>query len=233
MESIGMAYCSKWKEFTTDLGVQVTEELKLITKVEWDELFTQIKVSKIQRRKFNVAIDSLNATGPADPTINKPLPLKHESTKKCSGRDDVPEKVWTSNKRKAGNASIMDHCKVKSKQVIDMTTNHTESNPPKSKAMLAIKNDLSWQAWIEDQDKRENINKLSEPAHPHERNLWNLEDLNEVNLEELPDEPDNNSKLEDYLGCYALLGVNLCRKTSPAEINKHYRIKKCNSERMF
>ena len=70
VESIGMAHCSKWKEFTTDLGVQVTEELKLITKVEWDELFTQIKASKIQRRKFDVAIDSLNATGPADPTIN-------------------------------------------------------------------------------------------------------------------------------------------------------------------
>ena len=45
-------------------------------------------------------------------------------------------------------------------------------------------------------------------------------------MEELPDKPANNSNLEDYLGCYALLGVNLCRKTSPAEINKHYRIKK-------
>ena len=115
VESIGMVYCSKWKEFTTDLGVQVTEELKLITKVEWDELFTQINVSKIQRRKFDIDIASLNATRPADPTINKFLPLKYESTKKCSGRDDVPEKIWTSNKRKAGNASIVDHCKVKSK----------------------------------------------------------------------------------------------------------------------
>ena len=139
VESIGMVHCSKWKEFTTDLGVQVTKELKLLTKDEWDELFTRINVSKMQRRKFDIAIASLNATGPADPTINKPFPLKHESIKKCSGRDDAPKKAWTRNKRKAGNASIMDHCKVKSKQVIDMTTNHAESNAPQSKVVLAIK----------------------------------------------------------------------------------------------
>ena len=84
---------------------------------------------------------------------------------------------------------------------------------------------MSWQALREEQDQREETNKLSEPTLPHERNLWNLEDLNEVNLEELPDEPANNSNLEDYLGCYALLGDNLCRKTSPAEINKHYHVK--------
>ena len=92
---------------------------------------------------------------------------------------------------------------------------------------------MSWQALREDQDQRENVNKLSEPALPHERNLWNLEDLNDVNLEELPDKPSNDSNLEDCLGCYALLGVDLFRKTPSAEINEHYRIKKCNSERMF
>ena len=56
--------------------------------------------------------------------------------------------------------------------------------------------------------------------------MWNLEDLDDVNLEELPDEPANNSNLEDYLGCYVFLGVNLCRMILPAEINKHCRSKK-------
>ena len=31
VEAIGMACSRKWKDFTKDLGVQVTEELKLVT----------------------------------------------------------------------------------------------------------------------------------------------------------------------------------------------------------
>ena len=44
VESIGMVYCSKWKAFTIDLGVQVTEELKLVTKGEWDELVQSLNI---------------------------------------------------------------------------------------------------------------------------------------------------------------------------------------------
>jgi len=32
VEAIGMVYCSKWKDFTNDLGVHMIEELKLVTK---------------------------------------------------------------------------------------------------------------------------------------------------------------------------------------------------------
>ena len=52
VESIGITYCSTWKNFTNDMGLQVTEELKLVTESEWDELFIDLKVSKIQRRMF-------------------------------------------------------------------------------------------------------------------------------------------------------------------------------------
>ena len=31
IESIGLTYCTKWKTFMNDLGVQVTEDLKLVT----------------------------------------------------------------------------------------------------------------------------------------------------------------------------------------------------------
>ena len=78
VEAIGMAYCYKWKDFTKELGMQETEELKLVMKDEQNELFTEVKVSKIQHRKFDIAIASLKVTGPADSTINKPLPLKLE-----------------------------------------------------------------------------------------------------------------------------------------------------------
>ena len=103
--------------------MQVTEELKLVTKVEWDNLYTKLNISKIQRRKLDIAVTSLNATGPADPTINKPSPLKSESTKKCSDTNNRSEKSSTNNKRKAGNTNIKDYYKVSPKRVIDMTLN--------------------------------------------------------------------------------------------------------------
>ena len=52
---------------------------------------------------------------------------------------------------------------------------------------------------------------LKEPARPHERVLWNVEDLKDVDLDELPDEPANNSNFEYYLGYYALLDEKLGR----------------------
>ena len=127
VESIGITYCSTWKNFTNDMGLQVTEELKLVTESEWDELFMDLKVSKIQRRKFNIAMDNLHATGPPDPTINKPLPLKTDSASKSSATSDA--KPPPSNKRKAGNTNIKNYYKVqKPKQVIDMTAKDAEKN---------------------------------------------------------------------------------------------------------
>ena len=79
VESIGLTYCAKWKEFIQNLGVQVTEELKLISDKEWDAHKNTLNISIIQHRKLDIAIQNLKSTGPADPTINKPLPLKAAS----------------------------------------------------------------------------------------------------------------------------------------------------------
>ena len=154
VEAIGMVYCSKWKDFTNDLGVQVTEKLKFVTKDEWDELFKELKVSKIQHHKLDIAIASLNATGPANLIINKPLPLKSESTKKyTAASENVSEKPSSKNKCKAGNANIKDYYKVKPKQVIDMTLNQIENNVPKSNVVLALENsNVSWCILHKDQD---------------------------------------------------------------------------------
>ena len=86
IESIGLTYCDKWKTFINDLGVQVTEELKLVTDQEWDIIVHNINtltISKMQRRKLDIAIQNLKSTGPADLSINNPLPLKSASSCTC------------------------------------------------------------------------------------------------------------------------------------------------------
>ena len=35
VESIGLVYCDKWKNFKCELGVEVTDELKLVKDEEW------------------------------------------------------------------------------------------------------------------------------------------------------------------------------------------------------
>ena len=72
VQSIGLTCCSKWKDFTKDLGVQVTEELKLATQKEWDEHERILCISKMQTRKLDIAMQNLLSTSPADLTINKP-----------------------------------------------------------------------------------------------------------------------------------------------------------------
>jgi len=109
-----------------------------------------------------------------------------------------------------------------------MTLNEVEKNVPMS-SILALENvDISWHLLCKDQDLRKEINKLYEPALPHECNLWNIDDLKDMNLDELSDKPTNNNNYKDYLEYYSLLGANLCQKTLPAEINKQYRFKKMN-----
>ena len=86
-----------------------------------------------------------------------------------------------------------------------MTLNKTKSKVPESSAVLTLENEVSLRILHEEEDKREEICKLSKPALSHECNLWNLDNLKDMNLEELPDEPANNSNFEDYLGFYTLL----------------------------
>ena len=50
----------------------------------------------------------------------------------------------------------------------------------------------------EDQDQRKEINKLFEPALPYKCNLWNIDNLKDINLDKLPNKPVNNSNFEDF-----------------------------------
>lgn len=60
IESLGMVYCSTWKAFTRELGVEVTEELKLVTDDEWKTHFdNNLCASIILKRKLKVALDNL------------------------------------------------------------------------------------------------------------------------------------------------------------------------------
>ena len=47
IESIGITCCAKWKAFTKDLGAQVIEELKIVTKKEWDMHFKSLNMCKM------------------------------------------------------------------------------------------------------------------------------------------------------------------------------------------
>ena len=110
-----------------------------------------------------------------------------------------------------------------------MTTEDAEKNKQTSNAVLALDNiDPCWHTLHEEQDARKELKKLNEPTLPHERYLQNIKDLNDINLDKLPDKPVNNSNFEDYLGYYSLIGVDLDRKSSPSDIYKQCRIKKSN-----
>ena len=50
-------------------------------------------------------------------------------------------------------------------------------------SILMIKNDKGWREQRLNQDCRENLEKMLEPPPPHERALWNLADLRDINIE--------------------------------------------------
>jgi len=92
-----------------------------------------------------------------------------------------------------------------------MTLNEVEKNVPMLSTVLALENvDISYYSLCKDQDLREEINKLCELTLSYERNLWNIDNLKDMDLDELPNEAANNNNYEDYLGYYLLLGANLC-----------------------
>ena len=93
----------------------------------------------------------------------------------------------------------MKYCTTKNKQVITMTSNNTKSD---NTTILAIEDDTDWRKLREAHDSRGNLDKLLNPASSHERALWKISDLNNANLDDLPDLPANNNNFEDYLGIY-------------------------------
>ena len=171
------------------------------------------------------------ATGPPDPTINKLLPLKSDSASKSSATSDA--KPPPSNKRKAGNTNIKNYYKVqKPKQVLDMTGKDAEKTEQTSNTALALDNiDACWRTLREEQDAGEELKKLNEPALPHERHLWNIQGLNYINLDELPNKPASNNNFKDYLGYYSLIGMDSDWKSLPSGICKQCRIKKSNHQK--
>ena len=57
VECVGLVYCDKWNNFMRELGIKVTEELKLVTDEEWNTHLDSLKVLKIKIRKFKVALE--------------------------------------------------------------------------------------------------------------------------------------------------------------------------------
>ena len=101
-------------------------------------------------------------------------------------------------KYKVGNVKITDHCYTKSKKVIDMNYNATKRNMQSDEIILAIENDDSWRKLRKEQEWREDTGELCDLASQHERNLWKLGNLKDINLDNLPDTVANNYHFEDF-----------------------------------
>ena len=70
------------------------------------------------------------------------------------------------------------------------------------------------------------MNNLANPASDNERAGWKSSDLDDVNLDQLPNRISNNNNFEDYLDFYALLSEKVNRTSSRQETNNFYCIKK-------
>ena len=54
----------------------------------------------------------------------------------------------------------------------------------------------------------------------HQRFLWNLDDIKDMNLDELPSTSPKNNNFEDYLGSYAKIVMRMSRVSSDIELKK-------------
>ena len=66
VESIGLVYCEKWKNFMRELGIEVTDELKLVKVEDWITHLDSLSIPKIKILKLKVALDCLSDTGPIE-----------------------------------------------------------------------------------------------------------------------------------------------------------------------
>ena len=64
------------KTFFEDMGVEVTEDFKIVEDDKWDDLHEDGCQSKIKVRKFKAALCRLKSTGTVDPSMNKPFPIR-------------------------------------------------------------------------------------------------------------------------------------------------------------
>ena len=89
----------------------------------------------------------------------------------------------------------MKYCSTKNKQAIKITSNSTKSD---NTTILAIKNYTYQQKLREFYDSRKKLDKLLNLVSFHKRILQKISDLNDTNLEDLPNFPINNNNFEDY-----------------------------------
>ena len=111
-----------------------------------------------------------------------------------------------------------------------MTLNNTKSN---NTTILAIENDINKLNLCKAHNNLKNLDKLLNPASSYEYALWKISDLNDTNLEDLPNLSINNNNFEDYLGVYKLLDSNLNCKSITNEIEEIYHIKRLYIEKIY
>ena len=115
----------------------------------------------------------------------------------------ITEKPRHNTKHSSGNISIK---KCWTKKVLDITANETKSN---NTVIIAIRNDTNQRKCCKANDSRINLDKLLNPTLPHECASQKINELNDANLEDLPDYTAKNNNFEDYLGLCSSLGHNL------------------------
>ena len=75
-----------------------------------------------------------------------------------------------------------------------------------------IKNNKDWHVYCKKADSREYLENLCNPSSSHEHALWNISNLKDINIDNLPEFLVNNN-FEDYLGIYAILDSNLSHES--------------------
>ena len=77
------------------------------------------------------------------------------------------------------------------------------------------------------------MNNLANPASDNERAGWKSSDLDDVNLEELPNRISNNNNFEDCLCVHTLISEKTNRASSPEKIKNVYCMRKKIVEKTF
>ena len=94
-----------------ELGIEVKEELKLVTDEEWSTYLDSLSIPKIKIRKLKVDLDWLSDTGPIEAFIIKPFHVSCHSHEDNVGSKPESKLVCLpnrDNKRKSGNFGMRD-----------------------------------------------------------------------------------------------------------------------------
>ena len=112
-----------------ELGIEVIEELKLVTDEEWSTRLDSLKIPKIKIRKLKVALDCLSGTGPIDAFIDKPLPgscHNHDDDLGSKPKAKPASSSNSTNKRKSCNFNMKVFFPNKNSITVDLTSDDSE-----------------------------------------------------------------------------------------------------------